>query len=84
VFSALKQLKKALTHAVEKHQHERKESKGHADELLVDHFMAAHKKNMDAVVGECLTYIATGISRTASCELFIKSNQIKSNDTLLS
>lgn len=76
--AALKGLRKALTLAVEKRVHELKEKKGHAEELLVDHIMAAHKKSMDPVVEECLAYIVTGISRTASlltwCFYFLASH----------
>ncbi|KAK7110170.1 cytochrome P450 20A1-like [Littorina saxatilis] len=73
--TALKELRAVMTRALE---HRKKHKLGRKEELTVDHIMAAHHNDKDAMVGDCLTYICSGIPQTASmltwCLYFLASH----------
>ena len=65
VHTALKDLRAVVAQALDQRQ---KKAQGRKEELIVDHILAAHRNDREAQIGDCLTYIVYGISRTASCE----------------
>ncbi|XP_076467327.1 cytochrome P450 20A1-like [Babylonia areolata] len=73
--SALEEMRAAITRALE---HRTKHRMGSKEDLIVDHVIAAHKKDTNAQVGDCLTYIVTGVSRATSlltwCLYFLASH----------
>ena len=65
VCAALKAMRAVVVRALD---HRKKNKLGMKEELTVDHIVAAHRNDKEAQVGDCLTYILSGIPRISSCE----------------
>ena len=65
VCAALKAMRAVVVRALD---HRKKNKLGMKEELTIDHIIAAHRNDKEAQVGDCLTYILSGIPRISSCE----------------
>ncbi|KAL8558521.1 hypothetical protein ACOMHN_038845 [Nucella lapillus] len=73
--SAVEDMRAVIVRVLE---HRAKHRKGNGEDLIVDHILAAHKNDTNAQVGDCLTYLVCGVSRTSSlltwCLYFVASH----------